>query len=157
MNTKTQEAFEKWYLQEKGEKPSFNRDHEGSSRWDSDKSIAESAWVACSQEAQQESVGKFKLVPIEPTPKMVDATWNHPIEKGGVESHNRRNKRIYKAMIEAYTHPAPAREPLSDDKIVQVFHDYPAETNDWASHIDFARAIEKAHGIGGGDVHSNGS
>lgn len=41
-------------------------------------------------------------VPVEPTPKMVDATFNDAIETNGAsESHNRRNKRIYKAMLQA--------------------------------------------------------
>lgn len=38
----------------------------------------------------------------EPTPKMVNATWNHPVDRdGGIESQNTRNERIYKAMIDA--------------------------------------------------------
>ena len=41
--------FEKWYLQEKGEKPSFNRDHNGSSQWDGDKYDAQSAWQASAE------------------------------------------------------------------------------------------------------------
>jgi hypothetical protein len=44
----------------------------------------------------------YKLVPIKPTPKMVDATWEHEIDKnGGVESQGNRNRRIYKAMLNA--------------------------------------------------------
>ena len=31
---------------------------------------------------------------------------------------------------------------LSDEQIVQLSLEWPAETNDWASHIDFARSIE---------------
>jgi hypothetical protein len=31
---------------------------------------------------------------------------------------------------------------LSDEQIVQLSLEWSAETNDWASHIDFARAIE---------------
>lgn len=31
---------------------------------------------------------------------------------------------------------------LSNEQIVQLSLEWPAETNDWASHIDFARAIE---------------
>ena len=42
-----------------------------------------------------------------------------------------------------------AREPLTDEEIVQLSQEWPPETNDWASHIDFARAIEAAHGITG--------
>jgi hypothetical protein len=48
----------------------------------------------------------WQLVPVEPTPKMVDATWDHPIDKnGGIESQNARNVRIYRAMLAAA--PAP--------------------------------------------------
>lgn len=45
----------------------------------------------------------YALVPVEPTPKMVDATWDEPL--GANESHNARNKRIYKAMIAAAPKP----------------------------------------------------
>lgn len=31
---------------------------------------------------------------------------------------------------------------LTPEQIVQLSLEWPAETNDWASHIDFARAIE---------------
>lgn len=41
---------------------------------------------------------KWKLVPIEPTPKMVDATFNDDLS---ALSHNKRNKHIYCAMIKA--------------------------------------------------------
>ena len=42
------------------------------------------------------------LVPIEPTPKMIDATFNHTQERDGLpESHNTRNKRIWRAMLSA--------------------------------------------------------
>lgn len=39
----------------------------------------------------------------------------------------------------------PASKPwvdLTEEQIVQLSLEWPAETNDWASHIDFARAIE---------------
>ena len=45
----------------------------------------------------------WALVPVEPTPKMVDATFNEAIE--GL-SHNRRNKHIYRAMLAAAPSPA---------------------------------------------------
>ena len=48
----------------------------------------------------------FVLVPVKPTPKMVDATFNHVHLSS--ESHNARNKRIYAAMIAAA--PSPAKE-----------------------------------------------
>ena len=48
----------------------------------------------------------FVLVPKEPTPKMIDATWNYDDEIQDM-SHNTRNEFIYKAMIEA-------QEPAND-------------------------------------------
>ena len=45
--------------------------------------------------------------------------------------------------------PPAQRKPLTDEEIIQFAQECPAETNDWASHIDFARAIEAAHGIKG--------
>ena len=39
------------------------------------------------------------------------------------------------------------RKPLTDEQIIDWAVQWPAETNDWASHFDFARAIEAAHGI----------
>ena len=42
----------------------------------------------------------FVLVPKEPTPKMIDATWDFDDEIQEM-SHNSRNEFIYKAMIEA--------------------------------------------------------
>lgn len=44
----------------------------------------------------------FVVVPREPTPKMVAATWDEPTDKyGSIESQNTRNVRIYKAMLAA--------------------------------------------------------
>ena len=46
------------------------------------------------------------VVPVEPTPKMLAATWDHEIDKsGGIESQNTRNARIWSAMLAAA--PAP--------------------------------------------------
>lgn len=48
------------------------------------------------------------MVPVEPTPKMVDATWDHPVDReGGIESQNKRNKRIWAAMLTASQKEAP--------------------------------------------------
>lgn len=41
----------------------------------------------------------FVLVPKEPTPKMIDATWDYFEDIEGM-SHNKRNEFIYKAMID---------------------------------------------------------
>lgn len=42
------------------------------------------------------------MVPELPTPKMVNATWEHTIDRaGGIESQNTRNARVYAAMLAA--------------------------------------------------------
>ena len=46
--------------------------------------------------------------------------------------------------IPLFTHPQPKREPLSESEIFNVL-DKNQNSSDW---IKFARAIEKAHGIG---------
>lgn len=44
--------------------------------------------------------GELVLAPVDPTPKMIDATWDHDEEIQSM-SHNARNEFIYKKMIEA--------------------------------------------------------
>jgi len=60
-----------------------------------------------------EQAGDWVLVPRVATPKMIDATWNHPVDQGEgvIESQNTRNARIYSAMIEA----APAKPCDAED------------------------------------------
>ena len=53
------------------------------------------AWKAVKAQAVPEG---FVLVPKQPTPKMIDATWNFDEEIQDM-SHNSRNEFIYNAMI----------------------------------------------------------
>lgn len=62
--------------------------------------IIEAGVIAPAQDTQPVTAG-FKLVPIEPTPKMVDATFNNDHLWRQNEGHNARNKRIYRAMLAA--------------------------------------------------------
>ena len=62
------------------------------------------AWQAAKAKTVPEG---FVLVPKEPTPKMIDATWNFDEEIQDM-SHNSRNEFIYNAMI------AAAQEPAND-------------------------------------------
>ena len=55
------------------------------------------AWQAAKARAIPDG---FVVVPKEPTPKMIDATWNYDDEIQDM-SHNSRNEFIYNAMIEA--------------------------------------------------------
>ena len=56
-----------------------------------------SAWQAAKAQAVPDG---FVVVPKVPTPKMIDATWDHDEEIQSM-SHNARNEFIYKKMIEA--------------------------------------------------------
>src|SRR5690606_18654590 len=55
-----------------------------------------SAWKEAKAQAVPEG---FVLVPKEPTPKMIDSTWDYFEDIEGM-SHNKRNEFIYKAMID---------------------------------------------------------
>lgn len=54
-------------------------------------------WLAAKAQAVPDG---YCIVPKEPTPKMIDATWDYDGEIQEM-SHNTRNEFIYKAMIEA--------------------------------------------------------
>ena len=60
-------------------------------------------WQAAKAQAVPEG---YVLMPKEPTPKMIDATWDFDDEIQEM-SHNTRNEFIYKTMIEA-------QEPAND-------------------------------------------
>lgn len=64
--------------------------------WDAQ--VAFWAWKAAQQKEG------YVWVPVEPTPKMIDVTWNYDDEIQGM-SHNSRNEFIYKAMIAAAQEP----------------------------------------------------
>ena len=50
-----------------------------------------------------------------------------------------------------YTHPAPRRQPLTDEEILAMVKTAPALHTAEAEWLHVARAIERAHGIGGQD------
>lgn len=57
-------------------------------------------WDCWIERAKAQAVPEgFVVVPKEPTPKMIDATWDYDGEIQEM-SHNTRNKFIYKAMID---------------------------------------------------------
>ena len=59
------------------------------------------AFYGFEQAAKAQAVPEgFVLAPKQPTPKMIDATWNFDEEIQDM-SHNSRNEFIYNAMIEA--------------------------------------------------------
>ena len=62
-----------------------------------DMQVAWHVWQAAKAQAVPEG---YVLMPKEPTPKMIDATWDFDDEIREM-SHNTRNEFIYKTMIEA--------------------------------------------------------
>ena len=64
--------------------------------------------------------------------------WNH--YNSVVQCHN---------CGQVYTSHQPTRLPLKDKQIIRwiTSGEYNVTTNDWASHINFASAVEAAHGI----------
>ena len=68
-----------------------------------DMQVAWHVWQAAKAQAVPEG---YVLMPKEPTPKMIDATWDFDDEIREM-SHNTRNEFIYKTMIEA-------QEPTND-------------------------------------------
>lgn len=63
-----------------------------------DKELAD--WLNIGWDMWQASANRdgYKLVPVEPTPKMIDATWDNQEEIESM-SHNARNEFIYKSML----------------------------------------------------------
>ncbi|MBD9476458.1 hypothetical protein IB268_26340 [Achromobacter sp. ACM01] len=83
----------------------------------------------------------WKLVPIEPTPKMVDATWNDPIDRdGGIESQNTRNRRIYAAMLAA----APTPPATTQDDTLARTGNTADHQEGWFAGVDHGRAEARA-------------
>lgn len=65
-----------------------------------DAMIQNISWVVWQAAKASAVPDGYVLVPKEPTPKMIDATWDFDDEIQEM-SHNTRNEFIYKAMIEA--------------------------------------------------------
>ena len=76
--------------------------------WDEEYSEAlneiNSSWCTWQAAKAQAVLEGFVLVPKQPTPKMIDATWNFDEEIQDM-SHNSRNEFIYNAMIAAAQEP----------------------------------------------------
>jgi predicted CoA-binding protein len=88
---------------------------------------------------------QYKWMPSEPTQEMLDA--ERFASSLAYESHEVQAVEVYKAMWQA----APTCEPLSSEEIVNIMRkeSHLDETVEQAiTLIKFARAIEKAHGIG---------
>ena len=79
---------------------------------------------------------KWKLVPVEPTPEMMRAGANVPLNKAA------RHNTVYRAMLEA----APQPPKLSDERIKEL-SDIHMNMYNWP--FGFARAIEREI-LGGG-------
>lgn len=77
--------------------------------WDLDKSIVEvvlqSLLPSQLLSLLERVMPGWQMVPREPTPQMVDSTFEHWNAHSKPESHNTRNKRVYAAMLAAAPKP----------------------------------------------------
>jgi hypothetical protein len=105
-----------------------------------------------------ENIELWKVHAKEPEQEPVAWMWTRNYEGGGytnkvfeflndAEEYAKDSKTLKSPDIirPLYTAP-PKREPLSDEEIYEIF-----SKNEWNKFIELARAIEKAHGIGGGE------
>lgn len=95
---KERNAFEEWYEKHhNGRQISCDYVYE-----DNSYSIgyANAMWVSWQAAKAKAVPDGYCIVPKEPTPKMIDATWDYDGEIQEM-SHNTRNEVIYKAMIGA--------------------------------------------------------
>lgn len=106
------------------------------------KKIAQGVRAALAKWGVQPVPAGYALVPVEPTPEMLSVMW---VNKNSSlsEAYNSLSE-AYSAMLAASPQPV-AREPLTDEhlRVIERMHVY-AHT---ATLMDFARAIERAHGI----------
>ena len=79
----------------------------------------------------------MKLVPVEPTQKMLDAPPN---------SYPADALVTWKAMLAAAPQPAQ-RKPLTDEEMWSLWNSQGDAAMEQKAAITFARAIEAAHGI----------
>ena len=69
-------------------------------------------------------------------------------DHAGVFATNKTHE-VIAAIRAELAKPSAVPVPLSDAQIVNTMRDgFNCRYNDWGDHIDFTRAIERAHGIG---------
>ena len=84
-----------------------------------------------------------------PTYQQVIAAWNAQADEHNQWSELGEDEKVEWAVACAKTTPPAVVEPLTDEQIVGVMHSIPINAAP-SYHIAFARAIEQAHGIKGG-------
>ena len=84
---------------------------------------------------------KWKLVPVEPTPEMINAGADVDCLITGIDEIDAPEdyKRVFRAMLEA----APQPQKLSDERIWEIYDELVAEVAKGGSMFNFARAIER--------------
>ena len=108
--------------------------------------------VAALKAALAEPTGKPSLQ-VEPVAKveLMTTGGNAGLATRIVEIDDHLRERLRPGQM-LYTHPAPQRQPLTEDEAWDMWEAV-ADRGKKGVHIviDFARAIEKAHGVGGQD------
>ena len=81
------------------------------------------------------------MTPREPVAWMkIEDPW------GGNEAHFSRDEQV--GWTALYTHP-PRREPLAEEEVRRLYREAWTPESEADEVLAFARAIERAHGIGG--------
>ena len=98
-------------------------------------------WQTLKTAEQLDAVASELRAALEQPVEQEPVAWAN-INKHGDITHT-SNKKMAWAKTPIYTHPQPPRQPLTDDEIERLWY------QSWGGALPFARAIERAHGIGG--------
>ena len=151
------EAFEAWDARgrlrvmnalraalDQTQEPPYGECDECGTEYSFDPTDGGSICVACLKErlkqpqCEQEPVAWLTIEVMGPRTK-VDVEWEDQLQK------------LPSGIYKLYTHPQPKREPLTDEQIDKIGSEHEKFTkggSEWFDRWTFARAIERAHGIG---------
>ena len=76
--------------------------------------------------------------------KQEPVAWMNDSTPAGIFARHKKGAENFGCTIPLYTHPQPNREPLTDEQIYSMVADI---TDVRRPYLQFARAIEAAHGI----------
>ena len=105
------------------------------------------------QDSSKQSLQRLREALAQPDPEPVAIVVAAEYEDGSHAGHRlewrgRNEANDYPEGTEFYTAPPPQRQPLTDEELVDIVGNCAADSGGWFRYHAFARAIERAHGIG---------